>query len=528
MSAHRHVLMLPYLVCFFLLLPGCGSEDPPPRLLELPTDLSLPLGDSQTLRLTLHNPGADLRDLQLDAPHPSLDIARDSLVLPSQAHRPVELTIDCTGDEGAHRGELIIDSEGATLHVLSITWTCQPHHLSHVSVGPHHPIADLATALRAAKDGATIELHPGLYALDAPLIIDRPLHLKAATDQPPTITTFSRHGAFVIAPGAALRLQDLQLRAAAGGRAPAIDALGDLWLQDITIADGHTLGDAAALRTHRFLLAHNLDLRHNRAPLGATLHHRSGHAHLRHASTTHHEGRLPAIINDAALTLSHTSLSHNVATHGAAIHNRGRLSLRASIMDHNQSQGIDSYGAAFYQSAGRAHLSHVLIRHNHATFGAALTVDEGLLQVDHITVSDNAVDAGNPVLIGHPATLRAANSVFAGDDNTFLSVDVIDGAQLISEGGNLVTHPGFAWPDVDTPTPDRLPTSSQPLEWASHEASDDDLSDPPSPHQRHHIPAHDCRDPNGVSIDRSHPTSHQQALFCEPGAHLTYLRANTP
>ncbi len=507
-----------FMLAGLLALPACSSEDPPPRLIDLPADLSLAYGDTQTFALTLKNPASSTLHLNLRSDDPDLGVDPASLKIAAETAAPIGLSLSCTAAEGPHQARLFVDDHQTTQsYGIDVAWTCEPNRLDAITIGPHQPISDLSTALRATSDGATIDLKPGLYLLSEPLPVERSLRLRAVDDKPTVITTFNRHHAFQVHPRSALFLEGLELRAASGPTTAAISSQGDLWLLGTTIADGHSQGLASALSSDHGLLAHDLTLRDNRAALGSTVNITGGHGEIHKLRATHNHSFYPTVSNHAHLSIANAIISHNTAQQGAGIYNRGHISLRASTLEANHADQLDSFGAGIYQVDGHADLAHTIFSQNRATFGAALTIDAGTVDADHISVFDNEVDAGNPVLVDSPATFITANSVLAGTDNTYLSVDLIDGADLITHGGNLVTHPGFAWPNTNTTVPDLLPSSpSRPLEWASHAEADA----PPSS-DRHHIPGDQCRDPQGTPIAHQSDPSPHRAIFCEPGAHLS-------
>lgn len=317
---------------------------------------------------------------------------------------------------------------------------------------------DLATLLESSSDGAVVRISAAAASpirLHAPVTIDRELTIRA-DDEAPFITTHGTHGAFRIASGANLRLENVELRNAAAYDEPAIENNGVLVLQDVMLRHNSSDHGPAAIKSTGSVIARGLHLESNDASHGsAGLQLIGGDALLRHLSAIDNHGHRGGVIENYARTrIEDAYFATNSASNAGAIANRGRLRVRNTAFWLNRATATDSFAGAVL-SEGHLRVTNATFYANHATFGSAFVADNGRAELAHVTFNANPSRAGSDVFIGSPATLRARNSVFSGDPAP-MSVDIVGDGTVESLGGNVVPRPAGLWPETPTSPPDWL------------------------------------------------------------------------
>jgi hypothetical protein len=201
-----------------------------------------------------------------------------------------------------------------------------------------------------------------------------------------TISAQHERTAFLVNPGATLRLEDLTVTEGSAGVPPN--------------GDGGAFYNAGALTLTRSTVSAS------RARTGGAVFNETG----------------------SSLTLIQSSVRENTATEdGGGIRNlRGRVSVIASSVAGNRAAGSSGVGAGifnddFASTPGRAVVSvwNSTFSGNASRFGAGIFNDEGLVQASHVTFSHNTMlGGGNGAAIYHrnytgQGSFRLGNSILA-------------------------------------------------------------------------------------------------------------------
>lgn len=118
------------------------------------------------------------------------------------------------------------------------------------------------------------------------------------------------------------------------------------------------------------------------------------------------------LVNFEDLTLNEVTFSGNTAEFGGGLDNRGRLSILDSTFVGNTANqrggAISGYGASISIS------NSTLVANSATTIGAALNLADEIINLNHLTISDNVGDQG--ILLGGN-TVSMSNSIVSGHAN---------------------------------------------------------------------------------------------------------------
>lgn len=150
----------------------------------------------------------------------------------------------------------------------------------------------------------------------------------------------------------------------------------------------------------------------------------------------------------SSLTMVGSRVDNNVGSHGGGISNFGRANIQASIISNNAAGGTLTGGGGIY-SQGTLTLTNSTISGNSAErYGGGLSVaGDDSATLYNVTITNNTADfdsnnegdGGGVRLASEDVTLRARNSIIAGNFDGSTSIQHPDcSGTLTSEGYNLI------------------------------------------------------------------------------------------
>ncbi|MBP6786289.1 MAG: hypothetical protein KA170_01770 [Candidatus Promineofilum sp.] len=277
---------------------------------------------------------------------------------------------------------------------------------------PAAPCATLRHAVAQSAAGDAIHFAPGVYPTTG-VTLPHALTLRGDGAAAVTLDGQSRGGVLTVAPGAAVVVEDLSIRRAAGqyGGAARVAPGGELTLRRVTLADNQADQGGAVYAAGARLTIEDSTLSGNSAALGGAVYLDAGTLGLARSAVTGNRAGAGAglyVAHPAAAALQRATLSGNVAaTAGGAIYAAGSLTLAHSLLAHNEA----------------------------GSRGGGLFNDHAVVDIDYATFLDNAAPAG---------------SALAGPGTTALRYSVLAGRALcagaVQAGGNLAGETGCGQP----------------------------------------------------------------------------------
>ena len=278
----------------------------------------------------------------------------------------------------------------------------------NLCLDPAAPCRTLAQAVVQSAAGDTLRFAPGVYPTTG-VTLPHALTLSGDGAAAVTLDGQARGGVLTVAPGAAVTVEDLSIRHAAGqyGGAVRVAPGGELTLRRVTLADNAAAQGAAVYAAGARLTIEDSTLSGNSAALGGAIYLDAGTLSLARSTVTGNRAASGAglyVAPPAAAGLQRVTLTGNTATvAGGAIYAAGSLTAAHSLLAGNEA----------------------------GSRGGGLFNDHATVQIDYATFLDNMAPAGGAVDGTGTSTLRY--SVLAG--RALCAGAVLGGGNLADEAG---------------------------------------------------------------------------------------------
>ncbi|MCW5848074.1 MAG: hypothetical protein KIS95_12640 [Anaerolineae bacterium] len=287
----------------------------------------------------------------------------------------------------------------------------------NLCLDPAAPCATLRQAVAQSAPGDALHLAPGVYPTTG-VTLPHALTLTGDGAAATILDGQARGGVLTVAPGAAVVIEGLTIRRAAGqyGGAVRVAPGGELTLRRVTLTDNEAAQGGAVYAAGARLTIEDSTLSGNRAALGGAVYLDAGMLSLARSALTGNHAAAGAglyVAHPAAAALQRATLAGNVAaTAGGAIYAAGTLTLAHSLLAGNEA----------------------------GSRGGALFNDHAAIQIDYATFLDNLAPAGSAL----------AGAATTGDPATALRYSILAGRALcagpVQGGGNLAGEPGCGQP----------------------------------------------------------------------------------